>query len=136
MRKDLPPDRRKSSPAPTPDARASDLRKRVQSLLGFAVKAGRVTAGYSLTQRGLASGEVAFVLAAWDLAPRRLQSLLRTAAQRNVRCVVGWSSVELGSLLDRGSTGAVGITDSTLARGMDACAAAAESVAATEQAHA
>jgi hypothetical protein len=32
--------------------------------------------------------------------------------------VEGWTRAELGSLLDRGATGAVGITDADLARGM------------------
>ena len=106
----------KSRPAPT------DLRRRIQSLLGFAVKAGRVTPGFSLTRQGLESGEVGFVLAARDLAPRRLETLARAAARRGVGLLVAWSQVELGSLLDRGATGAVGITDRSLARGMAASA--------------
>lgn len=117
-----PPPRRartssKSRPPP------ADLRRRLQSLLGFAVKAGRVTPGFSLTRQGLESGQVRFVLAARDLAPRRLETLARAAAQRGVGLVVAWSQVELGSLLDRGATGAVGVTDRALARGMAACAA-------------
>jgi hypothetical protein len=63
-------------------------------------------------------------LAARDLAPRRLETLARTSALRGVGLVVAWSQVELGSLLDRGATGAVGITDRALARGMAACSAA------------
>jgi ribosomal protein L7Ae-like RNA K-turn-binding protein len=103
---------------------AADLR-RIQSLLGFAVKAGRVTPGFSLTRQGLESGEVGFVLAARDLAPRRLEALARVAARRGVTLIVAWSQVELGSFLDRGATGAVGITDRSLARGMAAGAAVA-----------
>ena len=100
----------------------ADLRRRIQSLLGFAVKAGRVTPGFSLTRQGLESGEVGFVLAARDLAPRRLEALARIAARRRVGLLVAWSQLELGSFLDRGATGAVGITDRSLARGMAASA--------------
>jgi len=117
----LPPRARTSSssgPAP------ADLRRRIQSLLGFAVKAGRVTPGFTLTRQGLRRGEVGFVLAAHDLAPRRLEALVRAAGERGIGLVVGWSRVELGSLLDRGATGAVGITDRALARGMAACLSA------------
>jgi hypothetical protein len=70
----------------------------------------------------LESGEVGFVLAARDLAPRRLEALARVAARRRVGVLVAWSQVELGSFLDRGATGAVGITDRSLARGMAASA--------------
>jgi ribosomal protein L7Ae-like RNA K-turn-binding protein len=105
-----------------PRLASADLRRRIQSLLGFAVKAGRVTPGFTLTRRGLQSGQVGFVLAARDLAPRRLEALARAAVERGVGFVVAWSRVELGSLLDRGATGAVGITDRALARGMAACA--------------
>ncbi|HEY7460498.1 MAG TPA: hypothetical protein VIC59_01310 [Gemmatimonadota bacterium] len=63
-------------------------------------------------------------MAARDLAPRRLETLARTSALRGVGLVVAWSQVELGSLLDRGATGAVGITDRALARGMAACSTA------------
>jgi ribosomal protein L7Ae-like RNA K-turn-binding protein len=99
----------------------ADLRRRVQSLLGFAVKAGRVTPGFQLTRQGLVAGEVGFVLAARDLAPRRLETLARVAGERGVSMVVDWSRIELGGFLDRGATGAVGITDRSLARGMEAC---------------
>ena len=102
----------------------ADLRRRIQSLLGFAVKAGRVTPGFTLTRQGLESGEVGFVLAARDLAPRRLETLARIAARRRVSVLVAWSQVELGGFLDRGATGAVGITDRSLARGMAASAGA------------
>lgn len=114
--------RRTSSPSRAFNDRAGDLLRRIQSLLGFAVKAGRVTPGFALTRQGLLSGEVGFVLAARDLAARRLEDLVRTARGRRVGIVVGWSQAELGSFLDRGPTGAVGITDRSLARGMTACA--------------
>lgn len=113
--------RGKSRPVPP----SGDVRRRVQSLLGFAVKAGRVTPGFELTRKGLASGEVGFVLAARDLPPRRLEALTRAARERRVTVLVGWTRVELGSLLDRGATGVVGVTDRSLARGMQACAVAA-----------
>jgi ribosomal protein L7Ae-like RNA K-turn-binding protein len=123
--------RTSSEPLPAP----ADLRRRIQSLLGFAVKAGRVTPGFTLTRQGLQRGQVGFVLAARDLAPRRLEALARTAAERRVGLVVAWSRVELGALLDRGATGAVGVTDRALARGMTACLAASPArVACGEQA--
>lgn len=112
----------KSSRSRLSGDRDGDLRRRLQSLLGFAVKAARVTPGFSLTKGGLQSGEVGFVLAARDIAPRRLEALVRIARGRGVRVVAAWTQVELGSLLDRGPTGAVGVTDRALARGMDACA--------------
>lgn len=122
MRPSPPRDRGTSRPCLS----AGEVRRRVQSLLGFAVNAGRVTAGFALTQQALARGEVGFVLAAADLAPRRLAALIGAARERGVTCVVGWSRAELGGLLDRGPTGAVGVTDRSLARGMRAAAAAAE----------
>jgi ribosomal protein L7Ae-like RNA K-turn-binding protein len=117
------PPRRRARTSSESHPPPADLRRRLQSLLGFAVKAGRVTAGFSLTRQGLENGQVRFVLAARDLAPRRLETLARAAALRGVGLVVAWSQVELGSLLDRGATGAVGVTDRALARGMTACAA-------------
>lgn len=97
---------------------AVELRPRIESLLGFAVKSGRVIPGYELTRQGLARGDVAFVLAARDLAPRRLEALARDARERGIGMLVDWTRLELGGLLDRGSTGAAGITDRSLARGM------------------
>ena len=120
MRPKPPPEGKRNSPAPVPADRAHELRRRVQSLLGFAVKAGRVTPGFSLTRQGLLSGDVGFVLAARDLSPRRLEALIRASSERGVEVLVGWSQVELGSLLDRGPTGVVGISDAALARGMRA----------------
>jgi ribosomal protein L7Ae-like RNA K-turn-binding protein len=102
--------------------------RRIESLLGFAIKAGRVTPGFSLTREGLVSGSVGFVLLAHDLAPKRLETLLRIAAEKKVSCLVGWTSLELGSFLDRGATGAVGITDAALARGMSAAVSRAKPV--------
>jgi len=120
MRPSPPRVRRKSSASRTSPDRPGDPSRRVQSLLGFAVKAGRVSVGFSPTRQALASGDVRFVVAARDLAPRRLEALLRAAHERGVGCLVGWSRVELGALLGRGPTGAVGVTDPELARGMAA----------------
>jgi ribosomal protein L7Ae-like RNA K-turn-binding protein len=112
-----------SSPA-SPAGGAEAVRRRAQSLLGFAVKAGRVTPGFALTRQGLAHGDVRFVLAARDLAARRLEALLSAAGERGVGCFVGWTQAELGDLLGRGPTGAVGVTDASLARGLGACTGA------------
>ncbi|HEY7531004.1 MAG TPA: ribosomal L7Ae/L30e/S12e/Gadd45 family protein [Gemmatimonadota bacterium] len=119
MRPTPPRSRARSSRAPAPQApRAGDSRRRVLSLLGFAVRSGRLTPGFALTRQGLAAGEVHFVLAADDLAPRRLEALRRVARERGVPVVEGWTRAELGALLGRGATGAAGITDPDLARGM------------------
>ena len=119
LRPTSPRRRARSSRAPAPQAPgAGDSRRRVLSLRGFAVRSGRLTPGFALTRQGLAAGEVHFVLAADDLAPRRLEALRRAARERSVPMVEGWTRAELGSLLDRGATGAVGITDADLARGM------------------
>ncbi|MFN2432189.1 MAG: hypothetical protein ABR599_05120 [Gemmatimonadota bacterium] len=84
------------------------------------MKAGRVTPGVALTRQGLANGTVRFVLLADDLAPGRSERLVRAAGSRGVAWLGGWRQTELGRLLDRGPTGAVGVLDDALARGMAA----------------
>ena len=119
MRPTPPRSRGRNSRAPGPPVPgAGDSRRRALSLLGFAVRSGRLTPGFALTRKGLAAGEVHFVLAADDLAPRRLEALRRAAREAGVPLVEGGTRAELGALLDRGATGAVGITDAALARGM------------------
>ena len=97
-------------------------RPRIASLLGFAVKAGRVTPGVALTRKGLTVGSVRFVVLAADLSERRRERIEEAARTRGVGIATGWTQAELGALLGRGPTGAVGVTDASLARGMDAAA--------------
>lgn len=86
------------------------------SMLGLAVRAGKVRFGVYLTERALAQGNAAAVVAAADLGKDNSKKIKHGCAEAGVPLVFWSNKTELGKALGKKDAAVVCICDENFAR--------------------
>ena len=92
--------------------------RRVAGLLGLGLRARNVVVGAEQVRAAAKKGTLALALVAADASENSLSKLRPLLDGRRIRVVEGLSTDALGGAVGRQQTAAVGVTDSSLARGI------------------
>lgn len=99
---------------------------KLQGLLGFARRAGKLTFGADAVLKDVAFGKAQVVLLSTDASPRTEKAVRRACEETRTPCLrTGLDKERLGACIGRGDTAVTAVTDSSFAkRMMELCRAA------------
>ncbi|MFT8889050.1 MAG: ribosomal L7Ae/L30e/S12e/Gadd45 family protein [Ethanoligenens sp.] len=99
---------------------------KLQGLLGFARRAGKLTFGTDAVLKDVVFGKALIVLLSTDASARTEKSVRRTCEETKTPCFqTGLDKQRLGACIGRGDTAVVAITDASFAKRMkELCKAA------------
>jgi ribosomal protein L7Ae-like RNA K-turn-binding protein len=100
------------------DPRGGLSERRLLDLLGLAARGRNVVSGTASVREGVREGKVFLVLSAGDVSETQLAKLLPLVRARSVPHFSVLTRAQLGGAIGRSPVGAVGITNSNLARGV------------------
>lgn len=92
---------------------------KLQGLLGFARRAGKLTFGTDAVLKDVAFGRAMVVLLSSDASARTLKTARRACQETETPCLqTGLDKQKLGMCIGRGETAVVAITDASFAKRM------------------
>ncbi len=117
------------SDAPAPPVGMTDVaRRKVLGLVGLGVRGRLVVMGAEKVREAARKGGLHLAIVAQDVSRHSLDKVVPILRAKHVRIIEWPSAAELGAVVGRDSTAAVGIVDQALARGIrDAVEPASES---------
>jgi len=89
---------------------AAQITEKLRALILMSAKAGKLAAGYSAVHDAVEKDRIFLLLYARDLSDGTREKI-STPAASSVPSITFFTRVELGSMLDRGLVGVIGITD-------------------------
>ncbi len=92
--------------------------QKIDTLLGFARRAGRLVTGATAVEVSLRRNRTRLLLLASDASKWTLRSLAAKAFRNGVRVFVYSTKEDLGRLLGKGMVAAIGVEDSQFARSL------------------
>ncbi|HKS07500.1 MAG TPA: ribosomal L7Ae/L30e/S12e/Gadd45 family protein [Gemmatimonadaceae bacterium] len=95
------------------------------SLIGLGVRARTVVVGVAQVRAAALRGRLVLAVLAPDASEHSRAKVLPLLTARHIGCIEGPSAAELGQVVGRESTAAVGVTDASLAQGIREAAHAA-----------
>jgi ribosomal protein L7Ae-like RNA K-turn-binding protein len=91
---------------------------RLETMLGFASKAGKLLLGTSNVERGIKKGKVYMVVCATDLAPRTIRNFQYLCDSKRIVFICYGLRSELGNLVGAPERGVIGIASQQFARAL------------------
>ena len=95
-----------------------EVARRLLGLVGLGYRARNAIAGVQMVRDAAIRGRLRFAIVAPDVSRHSLDKLVPMLRAKRVRFIFGPSAAELGQVVGRETTAAVGILDAPLARGM------------------
>lgn len=92
------------------------LQPKVTTLIGFAVKSGKLLLGEYSVESGIKTSKAKLVILAEDVSLRRRNILQLWCQDRNIAFLVMGTKEEFGKLLSKKPLGLMAITDSQMAK--------------------
>ena len=88
------------------------------SLIGLGVRAKSVVVGVAQVRAAAMKGRLELAVLAPDASGHSRDKVLPLLSARHIGCIEGPSATELGHVVGRETTAAVGVTDAALAQGI------------------
>ncbi len=95
-------------------------RRKLLRLVGLGVRGRLAVVGVQQVRDAVTRGKLVLAVIAPDASHNSLDKVVPLLTARRIRVIEGASSAELGAAVGREATAVVGITDSQLARGIQA----------------
>jgi ribosomal protein L7Ae-like RNA K-turn-binding protein len=89
---------------------------KLESMLGFAAKAGKLLLGTASVERGIKKGEVDMVICATDLSPRTIKNFKFLCDSKKIKFICYGLRSELGNLVGAPERGVIGIASQKFAK--------------------
>ena len=94
------------------------MRQKVRGLVGLGLRGRLVVVGAERVKIDAQKGEIFLAIVAMDASRHSLDKVVPTLRARHIEFIEWPSAAELGAIVGRESTAAVGIADRALARGI------------------